>query len=123
MLGKKSYSNEVLTHFYEPQHCGHFQEQATDVGTGIAGTEASGDIVRLQVRIQNGIIVDACFKAQGTCATIAAASWVTSWSIQKSVQRCQALSCAEVLQALELTPLRKHSVLLVLDALQAALAS
>jgi len=120
MIGKKTYSDEVLTHFYEPKHIGHFCEDAADVSTGTAGSAASGDVVRLQIRVKDGIVIDACFKAQGTCATIAVASWVANWVIEKSLQQCEALNCAEILQALELTPLRKHSALLVLDALQSA---
>lgn len=122
MLGKKSYSAAVLAHFYDPKHIGHFCETDPDVGTGTAGTAASGDVVRLQLRLKEDKIIDACFKAQGTCATIAAASWVASWVIAKSKQQCEALNCAEILAALELNPLRKHSALLVLDALHAALS-
>ncbi|MDQ2994033.1 MAG: iron-sulfur cluster assembly scaffold protein [Pseudomonadota bacterium] len=123
MISLKSYSDEVLAHFHAPKCCGRFTEDAPEIGTGLVGIAASGDVVRLQVKVTDAVITDACFKAQGTCATIAVASWVTSYIIQKSVQECQALSCAEVLQALQLTPLRKHSVLLVLDALNAALNS
>ncbi len=121
MIGKKTYSSEVLTHFYEPQHIGHFCEDAPDVYTVTAGKEASGDVVRLQIRVKDGVVIDACFKAQGTCATIAVASWVSGWVIEKSLQQCETLSCADILQALELTPLRKHCALLVLDALHSAI--
>lgn len=121
MISIISYSDVVLQHFHNPQHFGSFPKNDIDVRTGVAGSASSGDVVRLQIRISDGVITDACFKAQGTCATIAVASWVTTWIIQKSIAQCQALTCAEILDAMQLSPLRKHSALLVLDALQFAL--
>lgn len=122
MINLNAYSDAVREHFQQPHNVGHFDEQAQGVGTGMMGSSASGDVVRVQVLIVDGVIIKACFKAQGTCATIAAGSFITDWVIGKAVSDLANLSVDVVLSALNLPQVRKHSVLLVLEALQKAVS-
>ena len=121
MISLKSYSTQLVEHFNHPQNVGHFDENDPTVGTGRAGCVESGDCVRVQVKIQNEMIEDICFKAQGSCATIAVASWLSAHIKHKTLKYSVALTPEFVLTALALSPLKKHSVLLVLDALNKAL--
>jgi nitrogen fixation NifU-like protein len=121
MISLKSYSTQLVEHFNHPQNVGHFDENDPTVGTGRAGCVESGDCVRVQIKIRGDLIEDICFKAQGSCATIAVASWLSSKIKNKTLEYSQALTPESVLTALELPSVKKHSVLLVLDALNKAL--
>ncbi len=120
MISLKSYSTQLVQHFNNPQNVGHFDEKDPLVHTGRAGCIESGDCVRIQLKIREGKIEDICFKAQGSCATIAVASWVTEKVRHQSVAEIQKLTPEIVLKDLQLQPVKKHCVLLVLDALQKA---
>ncbi|MBX9586541.1 MAG: iron-sulfur cluster assembly scaffold protein [Gammaproteobacteria bacterium] len=120
MISLKSYSPQLVEHFNHPQNVGHFDEHDPDVHTGRAGCIESGDCVRIQLRIRDGIIEDICFKAQGSCATIAVASWVTEKVHHQTVAEIQKLTPEVILTELQIQPVKKHSVLIVLDALQKA---
>jgi nitrogen fixation NifU-like protein len=123
MISIKSYSPQVIEHFNHPKNVGHFDETDAEVGTGQAGCAQSGDCVRIQVRVRGGIIEDICFKAQGACSTIAVASWLTSELRSKPLDELKNLNTDKVLATLGLAPVKKHSVLLALEALNRALAS
>ena len=118
MISLKSYSPQLIEHFNNPQNVGHFDENDPQVGTGRAGCAESGDCVRIQVKVINNIIEDICFKAQGSCATIAVASWDTTIARNKPLTWVRQLTPEAVLTALGLSEVKKHSVLLVLDALK-----
>jgi NifU-like protein involved in Fe-S cluster formation len=120
MISLKSYSAQLVEHFNHPQNVGHFDESDPTVRTGRAGCAESGDCVRIQIKIREDIIEDICFKAQGSCATIAVASWLCSTIKNKTLEYSKALTPDAVLTALELPPVKKHNVLLVLDALNKA---
>jgi NifU-like protein involved in Fe-S cluster formation len=119
MISLKSYSSQLIEHFNNPQNVGHFDENDPQVGTGRSGCAESGDCVRIQVKVINNIIEDICFKAQGSCATIAVASWVTTRARKQPLTWVCQLTPEAVLAALALAEVKKHSVLLVLDALKA----
>lgn len=121
MISLKSYSPQLVEHFNHPQNVGHFDENDPAVGTGRAGCIESGDCVRIQVKIRAQVVEEICFKAQGSCATIAVASWLCATVKNKTIQESSDLTPESVLTALELPMLKKHSVLLVLDALNKAL--
>lgn len=123
MISLKSYSPTLIEHFNHPKNVGCFDENDPTVRTGRAGCPESGDCVRVQVKCQNGIIQDICFKAQGCCATIAVASWITTTARQKPITEILNFKPEAILTTLELPSVRKHSVLLVLDALSKALQS
>lgn len=121
MISLKSYSPQLVEHFNHPQNVGHFDENDPAVSTGRAGCVESGDCVRIQVKIRANAVEEICFKAQGSCATIAVASWLCATVKNKTIRESTDLTPESVLAALELPMLKKHSVLLVLDALNKAL--
>lgn len=116
MISLKSYSPELLEHFNHPQNVGRFDENDPLVGTGRAGCIESGDCVRIQVKVREGFIEDICFKAQGSCATIAVASWITSKARHQTVSSLLGLRAESIVAELGLSKVKKHSVLLVIDA-------
>jgi NifU-like protein involved in Fe-S cluster formation len=120
VISLKSYSPQLIKHFNHPQNVGHFDEGDPLVSTGRAGCIESGDCVRIQVKILADIIEDICFKAQGSCATIAVASWVTTKVHHQSLAQIRLLTPEGLLTELQLQAVKKHSVLLVLDALNMA---
>lgn len=120
MISLKSYSKQLIQHFNHPQNVGHFDEKDPNVYTGRAGCIESGDCVRIQLKIKEGIIDDICFKAQGSCATIAVASWVTSKIHHQPLLEIHKLTPEYLLSELQLPPVKKHSVLIVLDAFRKA---
>lgn len=121
MISLKSYSAVLVQHFNNPQNVGHFNEQDQNVFTGRAGCIESGDCVRIQIKIKEGIIENVCFKAQGSCATIAVASWITSKIYRQPIVEIQNLTPEYVLSELQLPLVKKHCVLMVLDALHKAI--
>jgi nitrogen fixation NifU-like protein len=116
------YSPTVLKHFNNPCNVGWLDPQAQEVGTGKVGTVASGDVIRLQLKIEKRhIIAEAKFKAQAAVAIIAACSWVTEWLLGKSLTTATQLQSSDIVTALNLPPLKIHSALLVVDAVKAAI--
>src|SRR5689334_10375232 len=101
MISLKSYSPTLVEHFQHPQNVGYFDEKDPTVGTGRAGCPESGDCVRVQVKCQNGFIQDICFKAQGCCATIAVASYITSIARNKSITEILNFEPEAILATLE----------------------
>jgi len=120
MISLKKYSDLVKIHFNNPQNVGHFDEKNPGVCTGRAGCADSGDCVRIQVKIREGVIEAICFKSQGSCATIAAASWLTTNALNQPVDQVLRITPETILAALQLPEVKKHSVLLALDALAKA---
>lgn len=120
MISLKKYSDLVKIHFNNPQNVGHFDENNPGVCTGRAGCADSGDCVRIQVKIREGIIESICFKAQGSCATIATASWLTATALNQPVAQVLQITPDKILAELQLPEVKKHSVLLALDALSKA---
>lgn len=117
-----TYSPIILEHFNQPRNVGFLDPQTHEVGTGRMGTLVSGDVIRLQVKI-NGqqIIAEAKFKAQASVAIIAACSWVTEWLLGKSLAAAAQLQSSDIVTALNLPPLKIHCALLVADAVNAAI--
>lgn len=120
MISLKKYSDLVKIHFNNPQNVGHFDENNPAVCTGRSGCADSGDCVRIQVKIREGIIEAICFKAQGSCATIATASWLTATALKQPVAQVLQITPETILAELQLPEVKKHSVLLALDALTKA---
>lgn len=119
----KDYSAECLEHYYHPKHCGTLNAAADNVGTAQVGSVSNGEVVRLQIAVaDDGKIEQACFKAQGSCATIAAASFVCDWLQNKSLEDLDKLTVEVIVAALELPSVKIHCALLALDALQGAVA-
>jgi NifU-like protein involved in Fe-S cluster formation len=117
-----AYNPTILEHFNFPQNVGCLNSKAMEIGTGVAGTRTSGDVIQLQVKIsEQQIIVDTKFKAQAAVTIVAACSWITAWLQGKSLLAVAQLQSNDIVAALNLPPVKIHSALLVMDAVKAAI--
>lgn len=117
-----AYSDKVLDHYENPRNVGSFDKDATDVGTGMVGAPACGDVMKLQIKVnaQTGIIEDARFKTYGCGSAIASSSLVTEWVKGKTLDEATALSNSDIAQELALPPVKIHCSILAEDAIKAA---
>ena len=118
-----SYSEKVIDHYENPRNVGTFDKEAADVGTGMVGAPACGDILRLQIKVNDeGIIEDARFKAYGCGSAIASSSLITEWVKGKSLDEAGAIKNSDIAEELELPPVKVHCSILAEDAIKAAIA-
>ena len=117
-----AYSDKVLDHYENPRNVGSFDKDATNVGTGMVGAPACGDVMKLQIKVnaQTGIIEDARFKTYGCGSAIASSSLVTEWVKGKTLDEATALSNSEIAEELALPPVKIHCSILAEDAIKAA---
>jgi nitrogen fixation NifU-like protein len=117
-----AYSNKVLDHFDNPQNMGSLDKADPDVGTGIVGAPACGDVMKLQLKINSdGIIEDAKFKTFGCGSAIASSSLVTTMVIGKHMSKAASISNSDIAQELSLPPVKIHCSVLAEDAIKAAI--
>lgn len=118
-----AYSEKVIDHYENPRNVGTFDKEASDIGTGMVGAPACGDILRLQIKVNNaGIIEDARFKAYGCGSAIASSSLITEWVKGKSLEEAGAIKNSDIAEELELPPVKVHCSILAEDAIKAAIA-
>ena len=118
-----AYSEKVIDHYENPRNVGTFDKEAADVGTGMVGAPACGDILRLQIKVNDeGIIEDARFKAYGCGSAIASSSLITEWVKGKSLDEAGAIKNSDIAEELELPPVKVHCSILAEDAIKAAIA-
>ena len=118
-----AYSEKVIDHYENPRNVGTFDKEAADVGTGMVGAPACGDILRLQIKVNDeGIIEDARFKAYGCGSAIASSSLITEWVKGKSLEEAGAIKKSDIAEELELPPVKVHCSILAEDAIKAAIA-
>ncbi|MGX2948486.1 Fe-S cluster assembly scaffold IscU [Frederiksenia canicola] len=118
-----AYSDKVLDHYENPRNVGSFDKKATDVGTGLVGAPACGDVLQLQIKVNDsGIIEDACFKTYGCGSAIASSSLISEWVKGKSLDEAAAIKNSEIAEELELPPVKVHCSILAEDAIKAAIA-
>ena len=117
-----AYSEKVLDHYNNPRNVGSFPKDQTDVGTGLVGAPACGDLIKLQLKIENGIITDAKFKTYGCGSAIASSSLVTEWVKGKTLEQAGSIKNAEIAEELALPPVKIHCSILAEDAIKAAVA-
>ena len=118
-----AYSEKVIDHYENPRNVGTFDKEAADVGTGMVGAPACGDILRLQIKVNDeGIIEDARFKAYGCGSAIASSSLITEWVKSKSLEEAGAIKNSDIAEELELPPVKVHCSILAEDAIKAAIA-
>ena len=117
-----AYSEKVLDHYNNPRNVGSFPKDQTDVGTGLVGAPACGDLIKLQLKIEDGIITDAKFKTYGCGSAIASSSLVTEWVKGKTLEQAGAIKNAEIAEELALPPVKIHCSILAEDAIKAAVA-
>ncbi|MCG6503680.1 Fe-S cluster assembly scaffold IscU [Kingella sp. SNUBH-2017] len=118
-----AYSDKVIDHYENPRNVGTFDKDDSDVGTGMVGAPACGDVMRLQIKVNDqGIIEDAKFKTYGCGSAIASSSLVTELLKGKSLDEAMAIKNSEIAEELELPPVKIHCSILAEDAVKAAVA-
>jgi nitrogen fixation NifU-like protein len=116
-----AYSTQVLDHYENPRNVGKLDKNDRSVGTGLVGAPACGDVLQLQIQVENDIITDAKFKTYGCGSAIASSSLVTEWVKGKTLQEAGAIKNTEIAQELALPPVKIHCSILAEDAIKAAL--
>ncbi|MEY3018690.1 MAG: Fe-S cluster assembly scaffold IscU [Pseudomonadota bacterium] len=118
-----AYSEKVLDHYENPRNVGKLDDSAENVGTGMVGAPACGDVMRLQIQVSaDGIIEDAKFKTYGCGSAIASSSLLTEWVKGKSLDEAAAIKNTEIAEELALPPVKIHCSVLAEDAIKAAVA-
>ena len=118
-----SYSAAVLDHYENPRNVGTLDKDSPDVGTGMVGAPACGDVMKLQIKVENGIITDARFKTYGCGSAIASSSLVTEWVKGRTLDQAAALKNSEIAEELALPPVKIHCSILAEDAIKAAIVN
>ena len=116
-----AYSEKVIDHYENPRNVGKMDVGDVNVGTGMVGAPACGDVMKLQIRVEDGIIQDAKFKTYGCGSAIASSSLVTEWVKGKTLEQAGAIKNAEIAQELSLPPVKIHCSILAEDAIRAAI--
>ena len=118
-----AYSDKVIDHYENPRNVGSLDKEALDVGTGLVGAPACGDVMKLQIKVdEQGVIQDAKFKTFGCGSAIASSSLVTEWVKGKTVEEAMQIKNTDVAQELNLPPVKIHCSVLAEDAIKAAIA-
>lgn len=117
-----AYSQQVVDHYENPRNVGSFEKSDVDVGTGMVGAPACGDVMKLQIKVEDGIITDARFKTYGCGSAIASSSLVTEWVKGKTLDEAAALKNSQIAEELALPPVKIHCSILAEDAIKAAVA-
>lgn len=118
-----AYSDKVIDHYENPRNVGSFNKDDSDVGTGMVGAPACGDVMKLQIKVnEEGVIEDAKFKTYGCGSAIASSSLITEWVKGKSLDEALAIKNADIAEELELPPVKVHCSILAEDAIKAAIA-
>ena len=117
-----AYSDKVVDHFNNPRNMGSFKKDEEGVGTGMVGAPECGDVMKLQIKVQNDMIVDAKFKTFGCGSAIASSSLATEWLKGKTIEEARKIKNTDIVQELNLPPVKIHCSVLAEDAIKAALA-
>lgn len=117
-----AYSERVIDHYENPRNVGSFDKSDTNVGTGMVGAPACGDVMKLQIKVneETGIIEDARFKTYGCGSAIASSSLVTEWLKGKTLDEASTIKNSEIAEELALPPVKIHCSILAEDAIKAA---
>lgn len=116
-----AYGEKVLDHYENPRNVGSF-ENASNVGTGMVGAPACGDVMKLQIKVgKNGVIEDAVFKTYGCGSAIASSSLLTEWVKGKTLEEAKAIKNTQIAEELALPPVKIHCSVLAEDAINAAI--
>lgn len=117
-----TYSKKVLEHYENPRNVGKLDKLSTEVGTGLVGSPACGDVMQLQIKVVDNIIEDAKFKTYGCGSAIASSSLVTEWLKGKNLEDASKISNSQIAEELALPPVKIHCSILAEDAVKAAIA-
>jgi nitrogen fixation protein NifU and related proteins len=116
-----AYSEKLLDHYDNPRNVGAFGKEEDDVGTGLVGAPACGDVMRLQIRVKDGVIEDAKFKTFGCGSAIASSSLATEMIKGMSLEQAAQISNTQIVEELNLPPVKIHCSVLAEDAIKAAI--
>ncbi|MEI7526663.1 MAG: Fe-S cluster assembly scaffold IscU [Mariniphaga sp.] len=116
-----AYSEKVLDHYENPRNVGKMNSSDENVGTGMVGAPACGDVMKLQIKVEDGIITDAKFKTYGCGSAIASSSLVTEWVKGKTLEQAGQIKNAQIAEELALPPVKIHCSILAEDAIKAAI--
>ena len=117
-----AYSDQVLDHYNNPRNVGVMDSEDPSVGTGMVGAPACGDVMRLQIKIEDNIVTDAKFKTYGCGSAIASSSLLTEWVKGMNVEDVDAIKNSQIADALALPPVKIHCSVLAEDAIKSAVA-
>jgi nitrogen fixation NifU-like protein len=115
-----AYSEKVLDHYENPRNVGSFEKDDPSVGTGMVGAPACGDVMKLQIRVEDGIITDARFKTYGCGSAIASSSLITEMVKGMSLDQASSIKNSDIAEELALPPVKIHCSILAEDAIKAA---
>jgi nitrogen fixation protein NifU and related proteins len=115
-----AYSEKVVDHYENPRNVGSFVKDELNVGTGMVGAPSCGDVMKLQIKVEDGIIIDARFKTYGCGSAIASSSLVTEWVKGKTLDHAASIKNSEIATELALPPVKIHCSILAEDAIKAA---
>ena len=119
-----AYSDKVLDHYENPRNVGSFDKSESNVGTGMVGAPACGDVMKLQIKVNDqGIIEDAKFKTYGCGSAIASSSLLTEWVKGKTIEEAGKIKNTQIVEELALPPVKIHCSVLAEDAIKAAIAN
>ena len=116
------YSEKVLDHYENPRNVGSFPKDQLNIGTGMVGAPACGDVMKLQIQVDGDIITDAKFKTYGCGSAIASSSLVTEWLKGKTLAEAQTIKNSDIATELALPPVKIHCSVLAEDAIKSAIA-
>jgi nitrogen fixation NifU-like protein len=117
-----AYSNQVIDHYENPRNVGSFEKGDPSVGTGMVGAPACGDVMKLQIKVEDGIITDAKFKTYGCGSAIASSSLVTEWVKGRTLDDAKTIKNSTIAEELALPPVKIHCSILAEDAIKAAIS-
>ena len=117
-----AYSNKVIDHYENPRNVGSFDKGDESVGTGMVGAPACGDVMKLQIKVEDGIITDAKFKTYGCGSAIASSSLITEMVKGMTLDQAGSIKNSEIAEELALPPVKIHCSILAEDAIKAAVA-
>ena len=115
-----AYSEKVIDHYENPRNVGKMDATDSSIGTGVVGAPACGDVMRLQIKVEDGIITDAKFKTYGCGSAIASSSLVTEWVKGKTLDQATEIKNTQIAEELALPPVKIHCSILAEDAIKAA---
>lgn len=117
-----AYSDKVVDHYENPRNVGSFDKNDESVGTGLVGAPACGDVMRLQIKVEDGVITDARFKTYGCGSAIASSSLVTEWVKGRTLDDASTIKNMDIATELSLPPVKIHCSILAEDAIKSAIA-
>ena len=117
-----AYDNKVIDHYENPRNVGSLDKESEDVGTGLVGAPECGDVMKLQIQVEDNRIVDAKFKTFGCGSAIASSSLATEWVKGKSIDQAMSIQNTEIVEELSLPPVKIHCSVLAEDAIKAAIS-